>query len=611
MDELTRTGAEMLRDAILEDLRGRSEWAKKQTAIFQRRLGSRPKVKTYPYKNAPNFVVPVIDDAVREKTDQEVSMLWNAPRIAHAIPLSSSLAPQDRAAVELFFDSYVRYIIKARRTVARAMDAKNAQGFAIIKVTRRFNRLLNQAIPDIEHINQFDLIVPVDTQDVQDAERITEVVRLSERQFMERAQARGWQNAEAVWQKAKRSGREERIEEDDYFEKVKELVGLATSPKDADYVVVWVTYHYATEDDVAWSPATISPGDRIVTVFSPDCPEYTLSKYPWRDNDVMMMGEQGSTITQRGTERPWPYVQCPYEDRSPYYYDQRGGGELCMDDQLEATASKNAKFVLLDYYQNPILRGASRNPQNVRFAPGTTVESGVDFLPPPPIPPNFDFSVNDAKANAAKRLGAGSMYNYTTDMGSRKLQKTASEVVSQDSKSAGVSSAAVDLFNEPLSLAFQMLWDDMRRMNLVFPAINPESEAAGASMNPALYSLNILFVPASSAKTLNPDMLLQRQMAFVEFLTGKMQAGVPVDLAKACRDVAAQFDSRLTRDWIIDPNGNGPQGQPPIYDMLAQINQNIQMIAQGGKDLEARITNLERLAVTTSQQQRSQRALPS
>lgn len=594
--EYGEVNANVLRDSIVEDLRGRSEWAEKQTAIYQRRLGSRPKVKTYPYKNAPNFVVPIIDDAVREKTDQEVSMLWNAPRIAHAVPLGP-VGTTERGAIELFFDSYIRYIIRARRTIARAMDAKNSQGFAILKITRKYNELLGRAVPDFEVTNQFDIIVPVDTEDLQNAERVTEVLRLSKREFDARAEARGWQNADDVWQHAKRTGREERQDEDDYFEKVKSLVGLATSPKDEDYIVVWVTYHYADEMDAAYDAQSISVGDRVVTIFSPECPQYILTKYPWRDGDVVEVDDDGNeTMVERGKPRAWPFVQCPYEDRSPYYYDQRGGGELCMDDQLEATASKNAKFVLMDYYQNPILRGASRNPGNIRFAPGTFVEQGVDFLPPPQIPQNFDFSVNDAKANAAKRLGAGGMYNYTTDMGGRKLQKSATEVQVMESKTAGISSASVDLFNEPLAVAFQMLWEDMARMRLVFPLVQPDATDP-QMMSEQLYSAPVLMVPASSAKTLNPDSLLQRQMAFVEFLSGKMQMGVPFNLTKACQDVAAQFDSRLTRDWIIDPQQAGPQGQPPIYTMLAQLGKNIQMLAKGGQDHEERMKNLEQMVV--------------
>lgn len=599
MDNFAIDGsAHALRDTVLEDLRGRSTWAEKQTKITQRRLGSRPKQKTYPYKGAPNFVVPIIDDAVREKTDQEVSMLWNAPRIAHAVPLGSPIPPAARSQVELFFDSYVRYVIRARRKIAQAMDQKNCHGFAVMKQTRKYNELLKDTVPDLEVLNHFDVVVPVDTKDLKNAERITEVLRLSRREFLRRGSERGWIGTQEAWEKARRTNRAETEHEDDYFDKVKDLIGLATSPKDDDYIVVWVCYHYAQEGNVD-PERGIEEGDKMVSIFAPDAPEYVLSTYPWRDEDIVTLDAQtGTAIIQRGKERSWPFVQCVYEDRSPYYYDQRGGGELCMDDQLEATASKNAKYVLMDYYQNPIIRGMSRNQGNIRFAPGTGVESGVDWLPPPPIPPNFDFSVNDAKANAAKRLGAGAMYNYTQDMGSRKLQKTASEVQLEASRTAGLSSAAVDLFNEPLAELFQLLWEDLARMGLQFPLMN--DIGMGASMDPALYNLSVAMVPASSSKTLNPELLLQRQMAFVEFLASKAQMGVPVDMTKCCRDVASQFDPRLTRDWIIDPQQQGPQGQPPIYDMLAQINQNLQMLAKGGQDLTTRIENVEKLAVSTA-----------
>jgi len=96
MAEGTRKVYESLRRNIHGDLTDRSTWATKQNEIVRRRLSARRKQKTKPYKGAPNFVEPIIDDNVREKTDQEISMLLNAPVMAHAIPLSGEISAEDR-----------------------------------------------------------------------------------------------------------------------------------------------------------------------------------------------------------------------------------------------------------------------------------------------------------------------------------------------------------------------------------------------------------------------------------------------------------------------------------------------------------------------------------
>lgn len=616
---------EALRDQIVNDIRSRSEWMKKQEQLHLRRMCARPKVKTYPYKGAPNFVVPIIDDAVRERTDQEISMLFNAPSLVHCIPISANTDHQACRDIERAMDSYLRHVIKIRRKLVQLFDTKNAMGLSVAKATRKYNARLQAEIPDIEPKFIGDLIVPPDTEDLASAERIVDVLRLNERQFVERASVRGWMNVDAVKNKARQNTRENNSTDRDYFERVKDLVGIATS-QDASYIVVWVIYHRATEYDAAWIASNkpdelVDVGDKIVTVLSPDAADLPLDKYAWREADIAVDIQQpqpdGSIVVMRqitkGAERPWPFVEFTFEERSPLFYDQRGIAELTIDDQIEASASKNAKYVMLEYYQNPMVRGLSRNAQGITFAPGSTFEPGVEFIDPPNIPPQFDFSINDSKASAARRVGAVSMYNYSTDIGSRKLQKSATEAQLQQSNAAAFSSVGVDAFNEQLGKLIALLWADMKRMNLVFPVISQDRADKQSVVSQSIYANQVIIVPASSAKTLNPEVLLNRMLSIAAQTIQFAQSGViAADPQQIWGDVLAQFDKRMTNNWLLNPDQQ-QGGLPPIYSILQSIDQKIQLLAKGGQDLQSRIEGLERLSVDTSKQLRAlanRKALP-
>ena len=73
---------------IKDDVEARGVWANKDAEIMKRPLGYRKKKRKKPYVGAPNFVVPIIDDVVTDRTEQEVSMMLNAPHISNFISLS-------------------------------------------------------------------------------------------------------------------------------------------------------------------------------------------------------------------------------------------------------------------------------------------------------------------------------------------------------------------------------------------------------------------------------------------------------------------------------------------------------------------------------------------
>jgi hypothetical protein len=352
----------------------------------------------------------------------------------------------------------------------------------------------------------------------------------------------------------------------------------------------------------------------MCSIFSPDAPELILKSYPWREIDTeveLSPDEQKiealSALTENrpvkmtrtvvGKDRAWPAVQVRY-DRRGFYYDTRGVGHLCMDDQIVATAQQNAKLTLMDYYQQPLLSGPASNGTNISFEPGSRLPENTSFVTPPQIPAQFDFDVEMLRRSAARRAGAGGQYEYSGNVGAAKrVQKTATEINSEGNRTGMVSSASVDRFNDPLIDLYTQLWEDLCRLKKSLPLIS-DGQFQG-EMPLSVYDLKVLIVPAASAKTLHPDLQFQKAQAALGFLWGFKDV-VPIDIQQALMDTFGHWDPVTASRWIMKPGAEGPQGQPPVYDLIGKLFQAVKTLVADNKDVLAQLDEhaqvLERVA---------------
>lgn len=613
MDDLGNHEVNPHRNVILEDVKNRQEWATIDEEILKRRRGRRKKRKTQPYPNAPNGLVPIVDDTTGEKTDQEITMTCNAPTFAHIIPLTDQMDNRRRMIAELSFDTYLRHIIQIRPKLEEAMDTKNARGFGLFMVTRTEHEVFGE-IPDCDAVDPRDLIVPYNTKELSKAERFARVLRLSPDELRRLAEQKGWENVEQVIQVAQSDDRESSTsEEDDALTVVANLVGLTTSGKHTKTVVVWEFYHHATAWDLQQDnggTGEIEKGKRCVSIFSPDAPQYLLAHYAWKEMDktrprgpdemaaeivaAQQAGRQPElTVSERGADRPWPVIQARSENRSRYYYDTRGIGHRCMDEQIFATAILNGKQVMMDYFQQPLLKGSgARTSTNVTFEPGSFLPEGAEFAVPPPIPAQFDFDIEMFKRTAARRAGVGGQYEFSGEMSrTRKVQKTAREVEEESARSGMVSSASVDRFNDPLRDLYQQLWADLRRMEKRLPMIvnNRFQGMAG----PEIYRFPVLIIPAASAKSLNPEAQFVKGRSAFEFLM-QFKDYVPINVSEALVDILANWDPVRAGRWVQQDDRPGNE-QPPIYRVLQGLQEQIGKVAQAAKLMNKTVEGHERV----------------
>lgn len=601
---------------VSEDVTQRSDWATKDEEILKRRLGKRKARKSNPFPGAANSVVPIVDDVVTEKTETEISMQLNAPTLAQFIAREPGVSVQEARLVEAAFNTYLLHMVEIRPKLEEALDTKNSRGFGLFKVFRTDHELWGM-IPDADAIDPRTLIVPYNTRDLRTAERITHVLRFNERQLRERERERGWRNVSAVIQSSLSDERSnEKHGEADDLEVTAQLIGLTTSGEGAKEVVVWECWHYATAWDVAQSPnGEIVEGKKCCSVFSPDEPDLLLTIFPWREADVAVQRTDAELVAelekmapealaagqrpepmkmQPGRDRPWPFVQARYENRTRWYHDSRGIGQLCMDDQIVATETQNAKLNMMSYYQRPLLQGGGGgNSGNVSFEPGSFLPEGVKFVEPPQIPASLDFTIESFKRSAARRGRASGQYEFSGQVEqSRKLQKTAEEVRTESARSNVLSSASIDRFNDPLRMLYQQLWDDLARMKKNLPVI-AAGQFLGDMPSDKLYARRWMVVSAASAKTLNPELQFNRAQNALQYLAGFKDI-VPIRFQEALQDVMSYWDPVRATQWIGDPSK--PDGNlPPLYQVLQGLQQQISQLAQATKGLNEIVDNHDKV----------------
>lgn len=597
---------------ILDDVTARQSWARKDAEIKKRRLGFRKKKKSKPYPGAPNFVVPIIDDVVTDRTEQEVSMMLNAPQIVNFIPIGNT-SKQLALKAQQAFDIYLRHVIAFREQVEYGMDMKNARGFSVGKVYRR-NHPKYGVIPDVAEVDPRDCIAPVDTRKARDAERLPFVMRYSRRDFENKKMA-GWNHIDDVLAKLHENHQDENSgerqvkqsdhDEDSPVKVTEDLVGINASDYGKNVIVVWEIFKYASKWDVRKDKTGELKLNKKCRVYvCPDAAEYLLFAKAWKDEDeveelpsgsierireslrAVSVGEEPShrKITRVGKDRPWPVAQHRFENRDPTWYASRGIGEKSMDDQIAATGELNAKMTHNDYashmlFVNP--EGAAMNNMNVRPKPGAVLPRGIIPATMPQSPIDHVFNIEFFKRSAAQRSGGGQQL-YSGQVGeSRKLQKTATEQISQDARESVMSSASVDRFNEPFRELYELLWEDLKRLNVDLPVIAKDGQLAQQASE-EIYAGEYIIVPAASQRTLNPDMQFQKSVAAMQFVAPYMQM-TPMRIYESLLYTLSHYDPQFAEILLIDPSEKGPGALPPVYEILQKL---VETVTNSGKQSE-------------------------
>lgn len=589
---------------VEDDLQARDTWSNKDREIMKRRLGDRPKKRNRPYPGAPNPVERLIDDNTNDKTDQEISMIINSPVTAIFIPVGQQVESSMVSSAQKAFNTYLRHLCGYRPKKEEAVDTKNARGFAVTKTIREENPEWG-LIPSFETIDPRDCIVPITARvgTEQEPDRMACVLRYTRREF--KALGDKGFNQEAINNVLRkittktdddREGVSESNHDDESSLNItKELIGLNTSDMANNQIVVWEVYHYATTWDVENSSEVVKKGDKCVSYICPDVPAELLKVMPWREEDdvevVDVLDDEGLPVIDPETGEPeldleevvgadkrWPLIQHRYSYRSRLWYDTEGIGQKNMDLQIKATAIERCILILIDHIASPTYTSeATQNPQNISIKPGAVLPNGVtpvDDSKRLAILNQLSFMLDNTRRIAASRAGiSGGAYSSQVSE-SRKLEKTATEVQSENATNDIVSSASVDRFNDPDRELFRQLWADMRRMGTRLPIIhNGKFEGF---LDEAIYAYDFLIIPAASQKTLNPDQQFMKSNMIMQSIIGTAEV-TGADISAGQKHIIGMVDPVLANELFPDPDS----GELPITTTLNNLTQQIEQLGAG------------------------------
>lgn len=587
-----------LYDLLSEDLKARHEWSESQRAARRSRLREKLTANRLPYPGAPNLIEPLVDDNTRSLVSAENSILWSSRTLAVMVPVTRE-AFGSKSIAEAVFDTLLRVTLDVRAKLENICDTKNERGFGVAMLTANATARPGYVLPDFEPVEPLNLIVPAGTRRLRDADRICYIERFSEREFWAAAMDRGWDEptAHKVWEKY-RELMSERGTDESGEERTRWMLNEMTVQQHE--IVVWRVFHYRRETEGSLALR------KWVVEFCPTSPDLVLREMPWRWEDEyrdapvvdagtggIVIDPAGSPVVQQelvkpGEDRPWPFVQFRFENRSMFFYDCRGIAQLLEDDQKFASNNLNAKGVMMDYTCRPFLKytgmGTPVELNSWRMKPGSTIPNGLEFAIPPRVDPIFDSNIEQMRQAAARRVGAqlGSYAGPSTSRG----QQTATEVATTSRNATSLNGDAVERFAESLGELFTQMWEFLSHHPAPLLAIiNGEAQEVDES----LFALPFLVVPSISGRNANPELIIRQMLMVSQVFAMAPQMSQFIRGGEFCRWLFDQIDPKITPLVIADTTGM--QGGAPIEQMVGQLTQE----TYGDKKMPGTVQRLEQV----------------
>lgn len=371
------SGNHELFDDIMRDLKDRSEWEERQTIFYKMRHGGLRR-SNKPYPNAPDQHFPLGDAMVEKLKPFYVQQIYASDTLASFVSLQEQ-KDDFTSAVASWFDYKLKQKSNFERELMCGVDLMVSQaGFCPIKIYWDNDcKQLCFVAKDPLHI-----IVPKNTVNFEDADRVVDVIQLSEAQYR----------------------RNKNFCQDEDF--IKSIKGKgsggnsATSTTKSQEVARREGITYGVNDD------------KIV-----------LWEIWARDESGKVFYETIAPVAPNKLVRP--RVSCPYnkgvfakEDRFPFFrinseikdkgwLANRGAVERVAPMEVSMCKMWNSQLEHMDYFANPTYTATADfpNTSNIKQAPGQILPTGVTPNPTQEPPVAFQEQLQFLRATAEYLIG--------------------------------------------------------------------------------------------------------------------------------------------------------------------------------------------------------------
>lgn len=574
-DETAVTYIHTLRDDVKQDITDRKDWAERIKK--NRELRFKTKCTTKPaYPNAPNVCDPLIDDLIEEVRDQEISLLFSSAVLANFIPVGQD-GLQTCKRAERLFDDHLRNFGKTRARLEVVFDHKLVDGMGVAKVLPEVTKDKGE-VPHFTAVDPLDVVVPTATREIAQADRVCHILNYTKAEFAKAAGGNGWdvEKAKQISEALKSKGGG-----------LSGASGVSNTGDEAGSGRAGYKSDQLSESHgviTVWEVYSIKDGDRWLSVFSPDYPQWPLMDAPWAYAPIVqsvpgidpMTGQQVMEPQQQPIpDRGWPFFQFRNEGRSLDYYNTRGVPEIIEMDQKEASAFRTSRLIAADFTGKPFITG-EKKPEMFKFRAGEWLgNNDVKFITPPAT--SMIYQGDYARSKASRRVGSASGSLSSSD--SSRDKKTATEVSTMQQQANGASANKIDRAAEPLADLFGMIWHDLAYTARLLgqpPPLVASAEAQGAGDLMEVFGPNYVIGCGMSGRSANTMMQLSQLNTVGEFAAKfpqTMEFVKGYDLASL---IWGSINPLWARKVLVDPQQAGQSGGAPIEQRLAALSQIVQ-----------------------------------
>lgn len=427
MSETGQNDTQKLAALVFDDLTRRKSWEDRQRIWYELRHSGLRRLNK-PWPGAADMHFPLADGMIDKFKPFYFAQLFATETLASFV----SWKPQSDAATSsaaYWYDYKIKQNSNLETEILTTIDDMLMSGRPAMKI---FWDEKKRAV-QFDAVQPTSLIVPYYTKELQDADRITHVLTMSEDQY--RANKLYRQDEDLI-KRIKGLGTSQDGTATSLDEKKALREGITYGSR-SDEVIVWETY--SRDENRKWQVDTYSP-------LAPSEVIRARFKLPYRH---VKIGDEWFALA--------PFVDFPMEIKDKGYYSPRGIPEIVAAGEKALCTMWNSKFDYMQFVCTPLFTGDIDMPNtaNVRFRPGEYMK-GLTPMQMPAPPMSFDEEMNHTRAVFEQRItvpdfGIGNEEDPSGD-------KTATEtnaIVSQNTQQVDLRAR---MFRKSLAMAHKQAW---------------------------------------------------------------------------------------------------------------------------------------------------------
>ncbi len=496
---------------IVRSLEDRSRWENRQNTWYEMRHNGLRR-KKLPFPGAADLHYPMSDSMIEKHKPFYYQLLFGQDLIA--LFNSLEIAKQvDATGVAHWFDYKLKQKTNIETEILVAIDFMLMCGRSILKTTYDVDaKKLRYG-----GIDPVFFIVPSYTEDLREADFITEVKQMSKDQYI-RLGGKYNQDADYI----------RRITGTNQYDTQKMSTKYRREginvPQDGNQIIIWETYEQTA--DKKWKITWCSPA---------------LPNEDARPPQMLVS----------------PYKAPPYSDfftevKDKGFYSPRGIPEIVATFEAYLTKMLNESADFMTFTNRPLYtsENAIVNMQNYKLIPGQYVPNNLTRVQqgPPPMP--FEEQETKMRSIAEYRVGMPDfqMGNQANARGQDRGNPTATEVNAITNLMGQTVDLRVRLFRKSLSQVYQQSWDLLRYYEK--DSLEYFQKKEMKKISPEILDLDYSIDPSGSVDNMNRQMVLQKAS-----MRRDMFRGVPwINQQELDKSVLEADDPRLVDRLFIDPN---------------------------------------------------------